>query len=106
MGTVVKRPSWAPPVVSVIAISLSLVIFLIRELRFSPAIYVAYIFTPFVPILALAFARSADTKARSNIFYDLAKGKKIVSISLYSAVIGFVIAVPVMFHIASELSQI
>lgn len=106
MGTQVKRPSWAPPIVSLFAIILSLTIYLVRELRFSPVIYLAYILTPFLPILALAFARSQDTKARSNVFYDLAKGKKIVSTTLYASVVGFVIAIPVMYHIASELSQI
>lgn len=106
MGTQVKRPSWAPPIISLFAIILSLTIYLVRELRFSPVIYLAYILTPFLPILALAFARSQDTKARSNVFYDLAKGKKIVSTTLYASVVGFVIAIPVMYHIASELSQI
>ena len=106
MSTEVKRPSWVPPIVALIAIFLSLAIFLIDSLKFSPAIYAAYIFTPFFPILALAVARSNDTKARSNVFYDLAKGKKIVTVSLTFAIVGFVVALPVMFQIANELSQV
>ena len=106
MGTQVKRPSWVPLIVSVVAITLSLSIYLVKELRFSPLIYLGYVFTPFLPILALAFARSQDTKARSNVFYDLSKGKKIVTTTLYASIIGFVIAIPVMYHIASKLSQI
>lgn len=92
--------------VALLAILLSLTIYLVSSLRFSPAIYLAYVLTPFVPIFALAIARTRDTKARSNVFYDLAKGKKIVSITLALAIIGFAIALPVMFHIATELSQI
>jgi hypothetical protein len=40
------------------------------------------------------------------VFYDLAKGKKIVTISLIFAILGFVAALPIMFHIATELSQV
>jgi hypothetical protein len=106
MSNKVKKPSWIPPVVALVAIVLSLAIYLISSLKYSPAIYFAYILTPFIPILSLALARSSDTKARSNVFYDLAKGKKIVTATLILAITGFVVALPVMFHIATELSQI
>ncbi len=106
MSQEIKKPSWAPPAVALGAIVLSLAIFFITTLRFSPVIYFAYILTPFIPILALALARTNDTKARSNVFYDLAKGKKIVTITLVLAIIGFAVALPVMLHIATELSQI
>jgi hypothetical protein len=106
MSNKVKKPSWIPPVVALVAIVLSLAIYLISSLKFSPAIYFAYILTPFIPILSLALARSSDTKARSNVFYDLAKGKKIVTATLILAITGFAVALPVMFHIATELSQI
>ena len=106
MVTEVKKPSWIPPGVAFIAISLSLTIYLISSLRYSPAIYMAYLLTPFIPILALAMARSSDTKARSNVFYDLAKGKKIVSITLILAAFGFAVALPVIFHIANRHSQL
>jgi hypothetical protein len=106
MSSEVKRPSWVPPIVAIISIFLSLTIFLVDSFKFSPALYAAYIFTPFFPILALAVARSNDTKARSNVFYDLAKGKKIVTFSLVFAIVGFIVALPVMFEIANRLSQI
>lgn len=106
MSNVPKKPSWLPVVISVVAITISIIIFAINNLRFSPAIYIAYLLTPFTPILALAVSRSKDTKARSNIFYDLAKGKKIVSITVALSLVGFVVALPVMYHIAKELSQI
>lgn len=100
------KPSWIPPLIGSIAISLSLFTYAIPDLRYSSAIYFAYLLTPFIPILALAYARSSDTKARSNIFYDLAKGKKIVSTSVVLSIIGFLVALPVMYQIASVLSQI
>lgn len=106
MSQEIKKPSWVPPTVAMGAIILSLLIYFIPSLRFSPAIYLAYVLTPFIPILALALARTSDTKARSNVFYDLAKGKKIVTTTLVLAIIGFAVALPVMFHIATELSQI
>jgi hypothetical protein len=106
MSNKVKKPSWIPPVVALVAIFLSLAIYLISSLKYSPAIYFAYVLTPFIPILSLALARSSDTKARSNVFYDLAKGKKIVTATLVLAIIGFAVALPVMFHIATKLSQI
>ena len=106
MSTAVKKPSWIPVLISALSIVLSMTIYFISPLRFSLAVYLAYFLTPFVPILSLAIARSGDTKARSNVFYDLALGKKIVSTALVLAIVGFVVAVPIIFHIASELSQI
>jgi hypothetical protein len=105
MAQEIKKPSWIPPVVALAAILISLLILLIRGLQNSPVIYIAYLLTPFIPILALALARASDTKARSNVFYDLAKGKKIVTVSLVFAVIGFVVALPVMLQIATRLSK-
>jgi len=104
MAQEIKKPSWIPPLVALVAIILSLVILLIRSLQHSPVLYIAYLFTPFVPILALALARASDTKARSNVFYDLAKGKKIVTVALVFAFIGFIVALPVMWQIATRLS--
>jgi len=101
-----KKPSWIPVVIASLAIVSSLIIFAIEVFRYSPAIYVAYFLTPFTPILSLAITRTRDTKARSDIFYDLAKGKKIVSLSVALSIIGFIVALPVMYHIAKELSQI
>ena len=93
-----------PPAVAMGAIVLSLVIFSIRNLQNSLLIYSAYFLTPFIPILALAIARGNDTKARSNVFYDLAKGRKIVNVTLGIAIIGFVVALPIMWQIATRLS--
>jgi len=93
-------------VIASLAIVSSLIIFAIEVFRYSPAIRVAYFLTPFTPILSLAITRTRDTKARSDIFYDLAKGKKIVSLSVALSIIGFIVALPVMYHIAKDLSQI
>ena len=71
MAQEIKKPSWIPPLVALVAILLSLVIYFLDSLKYSPAIYFAYILTPFIPIFALAIARTSDTKARSNVFYDL-----------------------------------
>jgi hypothetical protein len=101
-----KKPSWLPVVIASLAIISSLIIFDIEKLRYSPAIYIAYFLTPFTPILSLAITRTRDTKARSDIFYDLAKGQKIVSLSVALSIIGFIVALPVMYHIAKVRSQI
>lgn len=106
MTSAVKKPSWVPVIISALSIILSMTIYFFEQFRFSAIVYLAYFLTPFVPILALAIARSGDTKARSNVFYDLALGKKIVSTASALAIVGFVAALPIIFHIASELSQI
>lgn len=101
-----KKPSWLPVVIASLAIICSLIIFAIENFRYSPVIYIAYFLTPFTPILSLAIARTRDTKSRSDIFYDLAKGKKIVKITFILSIIGFIVALPIMYHIAKKLSEI
>lgn len=100
-----KKPSWLPVVIASLAIISSFTIFAIEKFRYSPAIRIAYFLTPFIPILSLAITRTRDTKARSDIFYDLAKSKKIVSLSVVLSIIGFIVALPVMYQIAKDLSQ-
>lgn len=104
MSQEIKKPSWVPPAVALGAIVLSLAIYSVPILLNSQLIYCAYFLTPFIPILALAIARANDTKARSNVFYDLAKGKKIVTVTLVIAIIGFAVALPIMWQIATRLS--
>ena len=101
------KPSFIPVAISAVACVLSLVIVLLHSLRTgSVVIYAAYLFTPFAPIGALALARSTDIKGRSNNRFDIAKSDKVLKICGIFAVLGFLIAIPVMVEIANRFSQV
>jgi hypothetical protein len=85
---------------------LSLVVYFIGALQNSPLIYLAYLLTPFTPILMMAISQTRHTSASSNIYYDLAGGAKILKLSRALAIIGFIIAVPVIVVIAKNFSEI
>ena len=101
-----SRPSWIPVLAGGTACLLSLVIYFIGALQNSPLIYFAYLLTPFTPILMMAISQTRHTSASSNIYYDLAGGAKILKLSRALAIIGFVIAVPVIVVIAKNFSEI
>ena len=101
------KPSFIPVAISAVACVLSLVVVLLHSLRTgSVIIYAAYLFTPFAPIGALAMARSTDIKGRSNNRFDIAKSDKVLKVCGIFAVLGFVIAIPVMVEIANRFSQV
>jgi hypothetical protein len=101
-----SRPSWIPVLAGGAACLLSLVIYFIGALQNSPLIYLAYLLTPFTPILMMAISQTRHTSASSNIYYDLASGAKILKLSRALAIIGFIIAVPVIVVIAKNFSEI
>lgn len=101
-----SRPSWLPVIAGASSCVLSLVIYFIGALQNSPLIYLAYLLTPFTPILMMAISQTRHTGASSNIYYDLAGGAKILKVSRVLAIIGFVVAVPVIVVIAKNFSEI
>ncbi len=100
------RPSWIPVIAGAAACVASLVIYFVSSLQHSALIYFAYLLTPFTPILMMAISQTKHTAASSNIYYDLATGAKILKISRAIAVIGFLIAIPVIVVIAKNFSEI
>jgi hypothetical protein len=72
----------------------------------NPLIYIAYLCTPFAPIGGLALARSIDIKGRTNTKFDIAKSDKVVKFCGVIAVVGFLIAIAVMYEIAMRHSQV
>lgn len=100
------RPSWIPVIAGAASCVASLGIYFLSSLQHSPAIYLAYLLTPFTPILMMAIAQTKHTAASSDIYYDLATGAKILKVSRAIAVIGFVIAIPVIIVIAKNFSEI
>jgi hypothetical protein len=54
----------------------------------------------------MAISQTRHTAASSDIYYDLAGGAKILKLSRVLAIIGFVIAVPVIVVIAKNFSEI
>jgi hypothetical protein len=101
-----SRPSWIPVFAGVTSCLLSLGIYFVPALQNSPMIYIAYLLTPFTPILMMAIAQTRHTASSANIYYDLGGGAKILKISRALAIIGFVIAVPVIVVIAKNFSEI
>ena len=99
------RPSWIPVIAGATSCLLSLVIYFVSSLQHSALIYFAYLLTPFTPILMMAVAQTKHTSASSDIYYDLATGAKILKISRAIAVVGFIIAIPVIVVIAKNFSE-
>lgn len=81
-------------------------IYFVATLQNSPLIYLAYVFTPFMPILMMALAQTRHTTSSSNIYYDLGGGAKILKFSRTLAIVGFLIAIPVIVVIAKNFSEI
>lgn len=101
-----KRPTWIPVIAGAASCSMSLIIYFVSALQNSALIYFAYLLTPFTPILMMAIAQTRHTTSSSNIYYDLAGGAKILKISRAFAIIGFVIAIPIIVVIAKNFSEI
>jgi hypothetical protein len=100
-----KRPSWLPVIFSLVAVLLSTAIIAIPATRSSGLIYLGYLLTPLAPIAMLVWARTKDNLGRTSIFYDIGTSEKILKFVSGLSVIGFVLAVAVVWEIASRWSQ-
>jgi len=101
-----KRPSWIPVIAGGLACILSLTIYFVEPLQNSILIYFAYLLTPFTPILMMAISQTKHTAASADIYYDLATGGKILKISRMLSIAGFLIAIPVIWVISGNFSEI
>lgn len=99
------KPSFVPVVLGSTACLFSVLVVSLF-LTGSPLVYIAYICTPFAPIGALALARATDIKGRTNNKFDIAKSSKVMKFCGVIAIVGFLIAIPVMYQIAMRFSQI
>lgn len=102
----VSRPSKFPLFVALVACIFAGTIYLIPALKLSPLIYFAYLLTPFIPIGMMAIIQTKDAALRSNIQYDMAAGQKYLKVARLLAIIGFVIAIPVIYVISGNFSEI
>lgn len=94
-----------PVIIGSVSVLLSLII--VAAFRTgNPLIYIAYLFTPFAPIGGLALARATDIKGRTNIKFDIAKSDKVVKTCGIIAIVGFIVAIAVMYEIAKRHSQV
>jgi hypothetical protein len=101
------KPTFLPVILGGIVCLVSLIIISIHSLKSgTPLIYFAYLCTPFIPIGGLALARATDIKGRSNSRFDIAKSDKVLKMCSALAVVGFLIAIPVMIEIANRFSQV
>ena len=102
----VSRPPKFPLLVAVVACLLAGIIYLVETLQLSPLIYLAYFLTPFIPIGMMAIIQTKDAASRSNIQYDMAAGQKYLKIARLLAIVGFIIAIPVIWEISGIFSEI
>jgi len=103
---VVSRPPKFPLLVAVLACLIAGIIYIAVTLRESPLIYLAYLLTPFIPIGMMAIIQTRDAASRSNIQYDMAAGQKYLRLARALAIIGFIIAIPVIWQISANFSEI
>ncbi len=54
----------------------------------------------------MAISQTKHTAASADIYYDLATGGKILKISRILSITGFLIAIPVIYVIAGNFSEI
>lgn len=102
----VSRPNKFPILIALLSCLLAGVIYLVETLQLSPLIYLAYLLTPFIPIGMMAIIQTKDAASRSNIQYDMAAGQKYLKIARVLAIVGFIIAVPVIWVISGIFSEI
>ena len=99
------KPTFIPVIIGSLSVVFSLII--VAAFRTgNPLIYLAYLFTPFAPIGVLALARATDIKGRTSIKFDIAKSDKVVKICGIIAIVGFIVAIAVMYEIAKRHSQV
>jgi len=101
-----KKPSWLPLILSLIAVFASALIVALPVTRSSSLIYLGYLLTPLAPIAMLVWARTKDNLGRTSIFFDIGTSEKILKFVSGLSVIGFALAVVVVWEIASRWSQI
>jgi len=64
---------------------------------------IGYLLSPFVPIICLVFLRNKDNQFRSNIYYDIGKGRTLLKIAGVLSFLGFVIGILHIVRIAYVL---
>jgi hypothetical protein len=103
----IKKPPFWPLVVQLVAIFASLILFTLspREKYLSLSL-IGYGLTPFIVFASLALQRAKDLSARSNAFYDQALGKTYIRIAGILSVASFVVAIPIVYRLATEISQL
>jgi len=105
VNAVPPKPTFIPVIIGSVSVVFSLIIVALFRTG-NPLIYIAYLFTPFAPIGGLALARATDIKGRTNIKFDIAKSDKVVKICGIIAIVGFIVAIAVMYEIAMRHSQV
>jgi len=68
--------------------------------------FLGYVLSPFVPILCLAFLRNKDNEYRSNIYYDIGRGRLLIKIASLIAFASFIVGVLHIVRIAFFLQAL
>lgn len=103
----IKKPPLWPIIVQGVAIFGSLIVWALN-LKMSNLLLsvVCYVFTPFIVFGCLALLRAIDLTSRNSAFYDHALGKTYLRIAGTFSLVSFLVAVPVVYRLATEISQL
>ena len=102
----IKKPPFWPLIVQIVSILVSLIIYFVSpRSSYLGLSAVGYLFTPFIVFAALALQRAKDLSARSNAFYDQPLGKKYLRIAGMLGITSFIVAIPTVIRLATEISQ-
>jgi hypothetical protein len=102
----ISKPARWPLLLQSLGIVLSVAIYLVSPRNsFLLMSAIAYTICPFFVFALLAVQRAQDLNARSDAFYDQPMGKKYLRISSYLGISSFVISIPIILRLATEISQ-
>lgn len=102
----VKKPPKWPVVTQAVLILLSVAIFATASVqRYFITSLIGYLLTPFLVVALLAFLRATDLSNRSLPWYDKERGRQYLRVAGILALVAFVVAAPVIWRLAVEVSQ-
>jgi len=102
----IKKPPLWPLIIQSVAILGSVVVYFASpRSSFFILSAVGYFLTPFFVFASLAVQRAKDLSARNSAFYDQPLGKKYIRIAGALSLASFVIAIPIVIRLATEISQ-
>ena len=101
-----KPPSW-PLIAQGILILFSVLLFILSpHAQYLLLSVIGYLLTPFATFALLAIQRSRDLKDRSSAFYDHALGKTYLRLSGTLSLFSFLLTMPIVWRLATEISQL
>lgn len=103
----IKKPPFWPLIAQFVLIFISILLFIFSpHSKYLPLSILGYLLTPFATFALLALSRSQDLKNRSSSFYDHALGKTYLRLSGTLSLFSFILTMPIVWRLATEISQL